>query len=219
MSESFIRRFQRRWIPWFTAHILKIIFKGLFRTCRIEVQGIETFRDTASKGSCILMLWHNRLTAVAEVLERCAPNFTYVAFVSQSRDGEIVAAFTKSYKAGRTIRVKHNRRDGALKAMVAHLRSSKDVIMITPDGPKGPSEEVKPGVLFAALECNTPIIPFSWSASSYWKMRTWDGLRVPKPFAKIIVNFGAPIHVNPDTQLDVLKHSLQSLDNPSMQRL
>lgn len=212
MRESLMRRVQRRWVPWIVARALKILFKGLFSTCRIEVRGLEQFVATASKGSCILMLWHNRLTAVAEVLERYAPDFTYVAFVSQSRDGEIVAAFAKSYKAGRTIRVPHNRREGALKAMVSHLKNSSDVIMITPDGPKGPAKELKPGVLFAAVEGDKPIVPFSWDALACWKMPTWDGLMIPKPFTKITVNFGDPLHVNADTQLEALKQSLECLE-------
>jgi len=215
MSESFVRRIQRRWIPWLIAHALKFTLKGLFKTCRLEVEGLHDFLAVASKGPSLLMLWHNRLTAVAAVLEKHAPQFTYVAFVSQSRDGEIVAAFTKSYQAGRTIRVPHNRRDGALKAMVDHLKSSKDVIMITPDGPKGPVEDVKPGVLFAALESAAPIIPFSWSASSFWRMPTWDGLMIPKPFARVKVRFGKPIYVNKTTELASLKQALEELGKGS----
>lgn len=159
------------------------------------------------------MLWHNRLTAVAQVLETYAEQFTYVAFVSKSRDGEIVAAFTESYEAGRTIRVPHNRRDGALKAMVNHLKNTGDIIMITPDGPKGPPNEVKPGVLFAALETGAPIIPFSWTASRFWKMPTWDGLLLPKPFSTIHVNFGAPIQVDEETHIDTLKSALNNLES------
>lgn len=177
----------------------------------MHVEGIENFLNSASQRSCILMFWHNRLIAVAEVLESHAPDFIYVAFVSKSRDGEIVAAFTKSYKAGRTIRVPHNRREGALKSMVSHLKSTNDIIMITPDGPKGPPGEVKPGVLFAAQESGAPIIPFSWQATRFWTLPTWDGLMIPKPFTKITVKFGLPIVPQSGTQTDHLKEALQQL--------
>lgn len=212
MKEWYARNIRRKLIPLTIAYILKGFFKVLFKTCRIEVNGIDQFKECASKGSCILMLWHNRLTAVAQVLETYASQFTYVAFVSKSRDGEIVASFTESYKGGRTIRVAHNRRDSALKEMVERLKTTQDIIMITPDGPKGPPHEVKPGVLFAAQETGAPIVPFSWNASRFWKMPTWDGLLLPKPFSTIRVTFGIPILVDSSTQTDVLKSALKSIE-------
>jgi lysophospholipid acyltransferase (LPLAT)-like uncharacterized protein len=32
-------------------------------------------------------------------------------------------------------------------------------------------------------------------ASSEWRARSWDGLRVPKPFARCVVRFGEPLRV------------------------
>ncbi len=211
MKEKLLRRFKRRTLPWVIAKLLKAGCKILFMTCRISVEGIENFITCASERSCILMFWHNRLIAVAEVLENYAPNFIYVAFVSKSRDGEIVANFTKSYRAGRTIRVPHNRREGALKEMVSHLKLTSDIIMITPDGPKGPPGEVKPGVLFAAQESGAPIIPFSWSAARFWTLPTWDGLMIPKPFTRIKVKFGSPISPDTDAHTDHLKEALYNV--------
>lgn len=213
MKENLYNRIKRRWIPWLLALILKRVLKTILWTCKIEVFGIEHFLKTAASQSCILMLWHNRLTAIAQVLERHAPHFKYVAFVSKSRDGEIVAAFTESFKGARTIRVAHQSREVALKAMIHELKESKDVVLITPDGPKGPPGEMKPGVLFAAQESGAPIVPFSWSASQYWTMNTWDKLRIPKPFSTIRACFGQPISPLPHTTIDDLKQSLQRLED------
>jgi hypothetical protein len=33
--------------------------------------------------------------------------------------------------------------------------------------------------------------------SGAWVLRSWDGFRVPRPFARIVVAHGEPIHVPP----------------------
>jgi lysophospholipid acyltransferase (LPLAT)-like uncharacterized protein len=66
---------------------------------------------------------------------------------------------------------------------------------MTPDGPRGPAERVQPGAIAAAQHAGVPIIPAGAQASSRWYLRSWDRMRVPKPFATIDVFHGAPIQI------------------------
>ncbi|QLH36146.1 MAG: DUF374 domain-containing protein [Parachlamydiaceae bacterium] len=167
MKNRMRRLFTHYLIPRVLAYGGKFLLKLLTLTCRFEVQGMEEFIAEASKGNCILLLWHNRLLMVASVFQNRTPNFIYTAFISQSRDGEPLALFTNSFKNGRTIRVKHNAKHGALKEMIDRLKNSQEILIVTPDGPRGPVYQVKPGVALAAKETSAKIFPFYWSADRF----------------------------------------------------
>lgn len=209
------RFFSHYFIPRVLAYCGKALLKLLTFTCRIEIEGIDEFQTHASKGNCIIMLWHNRLVLVAAVFINHAPQFTYTAFISQSRDGEPLALFTSSFKNGRTIRVRHNAKHEALKEMIDRLKNSHEVLIVTPDGPRGPRYQVKPGIALAAKETSAKIFPFSWSADRFWQLKSWDKMILPKPFAKIHVKIGSPITVTKDESVAELEKALLTVDNQS----
>jgi hypothetical protein len=169
-------------VKWTTAILLW--------TCKKEVHGLEAFVAAANEKSCILMLWHNNLLITANILSLYTPNFIYSAFISNSRDAEPLAIIVKSFAVGRVHRVPHNQRHAALHSMISRLREHKQVAVITPDGPRGPKYVLKPGVVLAAKATGANIVPFSWKASSFWELGTWDRMKIPKPFSKIVVTFG-----------------------------
>ena len=139
------------------------------------------------------MLWHNRLALVAEALTAKANDFTYNAFISNSRDGEPLALFAKSYPNGNIIRVHHQARHQALREMIACLQQKREIILITPDGPRGPRYKIKPGITLAAKQAQAWIVPFTWEADSFWELNTWDKFRIPKPFTTIVFKWGRPL--------------------------
>jgi len=68
-------------------------------------------------------------------------------------------------------------------------------VMIVPDGPRGPRETVKGGVVALARASGAPIVPLALGASAEWRLASWDEFRIPKPFARCVVRFGEPIRV------------------------
>src|SRR4051812_6024713 len=114
MIKSAWQYIKREYLPYTLAYLAKGLLRLLMFTCRLEIQGLAQFICTASEGRCILMLWHNRLALVPEIVSHYAPQFTYRAFISKSRDGEPLAIITNSYSCGRTLRVPHNGRYQAL---------------------------------------------------------------------------------------------------------
>jgi lysophospholipid acyltransferase (LPLAT)-like uncharacterized protein len=75
------------------------------------------------------------------------------------------------------------------------LRSGHEVVVV-PDGPRGPREVLKPGVIALARLSGAPIVPVAVGASREWRLRSWDEFRIPRPFARCVVRFGEPIHVS-----------------------
>ena len=203
---------KQKWVSFILSRTVKYTIKAILLTCRFRVDGMDHFVKAAKNKKCILMLWHNRLTLVAEIMTRYAPQFKYAALISNSRDAEVLVSHTNSYGIGRAIRVPHNGRAQVLQTMVKQLKYGDEVIIITPDGPRGPALKVKPGVAFAAKEASASIIPFSWNANKIWEFKTWDKLMLPKPFSTITVRLGEAIQIQNDANTEVLENALNNLD-------
>ena len=66
---------------------------------------------------------------------------------------------------------------------------------ITPDGPKGPVHEFKPGAVLLAQLTGKPILLVGIAASRTWKFKTWDRFELPLPFSRVQVAYGEPVRV------------------------
>ena len=56
-----------------------------------------------------------------------------------------------------------------------------------------PAGEPNQGILNVALKTGVPIIPVVGLADRYWVVKnSWDQMRVPKPFAKLVCAYGEP---------------------------
>lgn len=210
--------FKRDVLPYPLAFIGKYGMKLLLNTCKIEISGLHHLSQPAS-GKCILMLWHNRIAVMCEFFERYLPKRHYAAFLSKSRDGEPIARVIGKYPNSGCIRVAHNLRHQALREAIGYLNATDGILLITPDGPKGPPYKIKPGILLAAKEAQAPIIALSWEASKYWELKTWDKFRLPKPFSHIKICLSHPIYLDPaldaHSALQGLEKVMHGLSNPS----
>lgn len=199
MIKKIIKKAKLYCLIYPSAYLIKGVLRLLILSCRIDVKGLERFVTNAQTGKSILMLWHNRLGILPELLAHYAPQFIYCGVISKSQDGELLSILAKSYIIGRTLRVPHNARHQALGKMINQLKQSNEIIVITPDGPRGPRFQIKQGVIVAAKETSASIIPFTWSASRFWQMSTWDKLIIPKPFSRIVAVWGEPILLEKDS--------------------
>lgn len=207
MIRHYWLRFKHHFLSYPLAWIGKYSVKLIFKTCKIEVEGLERFIVETQQRKCILALWHNRMSIFCEFFAKFLPDIHYAAFLSKSRDGEPIARIVESYEGGSTIRVAHHLRHSALHAMIQRLKSSNDIVVITPDGPRGPRYKAKPGIFTAAKETNASIVTWTWEASRYWQFKTWDQFRLPKPFSTIKVRLGEPFTVSASLELEcTLQH-------------
>ncbi len=119
------------------------------------------------------------------------------AMVSLSVDGEyqnrIFTRFGWDVVRGSTGR-------GGARALVAAMRRLKagNLFAVTPDGPRGPSHKVNPGILFMSQKSGAPIFPLATSSYPRWFLSTWDRYQIPKPFARSVMMYGEPLVVPPD---------------------
>ena len=138
----------------------------------------------------IYVVWHARLLLLPYLYRDRGVR----VLVSRSRDGELVAGLVRRF--GFVVVRGSSSRGGApgLRALARALGDGHSVLLV-PDGPRGPSETVKPGVVALARMTGAPVVPLAFASSRHWRARSWDGFRVPKPFARCVVRFGDPVRV------------------------
>jgi lysophospholipid acyltransferase (LPLAT)-like uncharacterized protein len=163
----------------------------LARSWRVEVVHPERWHALAGRAA-VIMSWHEALLPV--LWQHRAQNVA--AVVSEADDGQHLAQFAG--RIGYRIIAGSSSRGGT-RALLRAVRALQDghTVGFTPDGPRGPRRVLKPGVVVAAQRGRAVIIPVHASARPAWRARSWDGLLVPPPFARVRIAYGTPFEVAP----------------------
>jgi len=120
------------------------------------------------------------------------------ALVSEHGDGEILARVIESLGFA-TARGSTTRGSERALLSVSRVARNGGDLAITPDGPRGPSHSFAPGALIVSQRSGAPIVPVAVHAERCWRLRSWDRLIVPKPFARVSVAYGPPTVVTADS--------------------
>ncbi|MCE9612441.1 MAG: lysophospholipid acyltransferase family protein [Chthoniobacter sp.] len=171
-------------------------------TLRFRIVDRACVLKTPPEKPLLWAFWHNKLFVMPHLFECYFPGRLGAALASQSKDGEIIAAFIRHFGI-RPIRGSTSRGGG--RSLVEMRRAIEDgyIMALTPDGPRGPRYSVSPGVVKLAQITGGVILPIHVTYSSYWQLKTWDGFMIPKPFAKVHVTFDI-LHEIPATADDAL---------------
>ena len=147
----------------------------------------------AAGAPAIYVVWHARLLLLPYLYRRRG----LFALVSRSEDGSMISDLVRRFGFV-TVRGSSSR-GGAegLRALARAIRESHSVVLV-PDGPRGPREVLKAGVVVLARLTGVRVVPVALGASSEWRARSWDEFRIPKPFSRCVVRFGEPILVPRD---------------------
>lgn len=138
--------------------------------------------------SFIAGLWHNNILCFTQPLG----GMGLAGMISQSRDGENIA-YVCAFFGLKPVRGSTAR--GALGATRALLRALNQggSIALTPDGPRGPRYVMQPGITALAGRAGVPIVPMACAASRMIEFNSWDRMKLPLPFSRVIYYVGDPI--------------------------
>lgn len=170
----------RRALLWPFGLLLKI----WGRTLRFEESPEDLRHWTKKDVPVAIVLWHNRLFLAAEIVRRYRQGRVPYALVSASQDGAWLTAFF-ALAGLHAVRGSSSRlgREAAT-ALVEVLRAGHDV-GITPDGPRGPCYDLKPGSVIVARRTRAPVLLVGGEFSSAWRLGSWDGFYLPRPFSRV----------------------------------
>lgn len=172
-----------KWAARFGALLIRL----LAVTWRMRIIDGEVVRALrAARQPIVFALWHGQMLPLLWQHRREG----VAVLISEHRDGEIIAriASTLGLRAvrGSTFRGA----DRALVGLVRELKAGRDVA-VTPDGPRGPAREFAPGALVAAQRAGAPVVVIGVAATRAWRLRSWDGFTIPKPFARVTIAYAS----------------------------
>ena len=132
------------------------LIRGLHATLRMRHVNAENLTDHEP---CIIAFWHAHLLLMLHTKY----SGQWVVMISRSKDGDYIASVFEHY--GLEAARGSSTRGGseALREMIRAARAGKGIVF-TPDGPKGPSRIVKPGLIAAAQATGLPIVPIAFAA-------------------------------------------------------
>ena len=161
-----------------------------------------------AKGPVIVCFWHARIS----ISPACWPLGRAQeprALISLSRDGEFIAhavarlgfpairgSSSKTTKDGEKVK-------GGASAFRDTLRwlKSGGGIAITPDGPRGPAEQMAEGAALLAKVSKAPVLLVGLACSPSRRLKSWDKAVLPLPFGKGAIVWDGPIRdVAEDTE-------------------
>jgi hypothetical protein len=188
------------------------VMSAYSHTLRFKLQNSEVFLDQFQKnGRAVLASWHQRFFGGFYFPLMIGRKISIM--ISQSGDGDFVAD-----AVGRIgwIPVRGSSSRGgkrALTEMVKAVRLSSICTHIV-DGPNGPPEEIKSGLIALAQISGAAIIPAFVSYEKPVTFNSWDKFMIPKPFSRVLIRFGSPIFVSESLDIeDFEKERKQVEDN------
>jgi len=141
----------------------------------------------------ILSMWHSRFFMSPFALD--TPCSKLSPMISNSKDGKYLVSLVENFGINKCVRGSSSK--GGAEALKNSLKmlKQKQILPITPDGPRGPERKVQKGTIVIAALSGTPIVPFAFNASKKWTAKSWDKTIIPKPCSDYVFVYGNPIYI------------------------
>ena len=141
----------------------------------------------------IYAFWHGRMLMLPRWYRSRQKRPLYM-LISQHGDGRLIA-FAIKLLGIQSVAGSSSRRGVAATLELMRRLEEGASIGITPDGPKGPRQVCKKGVVTLAQQAGITVQPVSYSIEERWVIPSWDRMIVPRPFSRGVVVFAEPIKI------------------------
>jgi len=172
------------------------LVRFFWATCRVQATpGLLRARTAVRESrSVIPVYWHQHMLFGVRALLNLRDDGLKLGFlISPSVDGTAPALLVGKI-GGHVIRGSSTHTGArALRDYYETIVKQEISPALTPDGPKGPMHEFKPGAVMLAQLTGKPILPVSVAASHAFRFPTWDRFELPLPFSRVVIAFGEPV--------------------------
>ncbi|MBU6418427.1 MAG: lysophospholipid acyltransferase family protein [Proteobacteria bacterium] len=181
-----------RLLAWYIRAVLRLQF-GL------RVMGREHLSALAADNKPVIAaFWHEMLPTMPGLwreARKAGIQRPAVVFASRHRDGQLIGNIMRAFGLGLVSGSSSNGGAAGLHELVRLINSGSNVVL-TPDGPRGPARCAAPGVAALAGLSGAVVLPCGAATSRFIALKnSWDGMRIPLPFGRLVLVCGAPIHV------------------------
>ena len=176
------------------------------RTTRWRHEGLEKLEPmlTSDQGA-LGLFWHGRIPICLGMAEVWWRKEKRRCMVSPSADGEFIALALEHarYPAIRISSAKKGDSNKARQAVAAFRAainwvSEGGILIVTPDGPRGPNEIIAAGSLQIAKRSGAPIFLTGLAVTPALQLDTWDKVMIAAPFGRGATVWEGPFYVPAD---------------------
>ena len=190
---------QHKYVQELAGWIIAFYIKICFNTSLWYLKNDEEISSVLKKKKKIIVIfWHNRLLMAPYCWNYNKP---FKMLISGHRDGKIISNAV-AHLGIETIKGSSSKdKISSAKEILNNLKKY-NVIGITPDGPRGPKEKIKEGIISLLKKTNATVIPLSYSAKFFLKLNSWDNFVFVPPFNKFVAVWGKAIEYNKNKKIE-----------------
>lgn len=157
------------------------------------------------QGGVLAAFWHGRIAAAIAARPVTLPHRPARLMISLSPDGEFIAkamawqgfpSFRGSSRKTSDPKRVHSGA-AAYRSSLAWVRQG-GVLILTPDGPRGPAEQMAEGIVRMAVRTGAPLFLMGLAARPALRLDTWDQMILPVPFGRGALVFDGPLYAPAD---------------------
>jgi lysophospholipid acyltransferase (LPLAT)-like uncharacterized protein len=204
--------FRAAWVQSTLAFLLAAYLRATLVTIRWRHEGRERAEAIwDAKGPVLVCFWHSRipLSPACWPLGRAQEPR---AVISLSPDGEFIAkameriGFPAIRGSSRkdSDPSKDKRGAGATRDILRWLKDGNGVA-ITPDGPRGPAEDMKEGPAMLARLSKAPVLLVGLASKPCLRLGSWDKAMIPLPFTRGVIVWDGPLGASAADDLEALR--------------
>ena len=185
------------------SNLVKILFR--IQTLLVSIKSV----NYPEQSPCIFSLWHAHQCVLYDNKDK---QHLHV-LISRSNDGEIISR-AANHMGIKTIRGSKGRKGISSTIKMVEKLEEGNSIAITVDGPRGPKQIVKDGIINISKISQVPIVPVLWYSNypNFLKFKTWDEFNFPFLFCKTVALYGDPIYVPSDINKEGVEEYRQLLE-------
>ncbi len=182
-----------------------LIYTGLFmlrllaKTWRIRVVG----NIPADKG--VLIVWHGMMLIVWKFFSGRG----CVGVTSHSKDGDVLARLL-GFWGYDVLRGSSSRGGKEVLSSIVEM-AKRHLVIITPDGPRGPAEVAKAGAYVAAQRAGTMLYCCRVHIESAYRLSSWDSFAIPYPFSVCTLEFLDAVRIESEASRDEVSAIMESM--------
>ncbi|NDG48381.1 MAG: DUF374 domain-containing protein [Rhodospirillales bacterium] len=200
----FKRLMRKPFVQAMGAWLLGLYLAFVYATTRWRMIGHEQLPGLLAQHPTVIAgFWHERLPLMPALWRRARRGNPALergpchVLVSRHRDGRFIGQVVRRFEIEMVNA--SSSRGGAigLRVLLRQLRDGA-MVVITPDGPRGPRRRAAPGIAQLAAASGMPVLPTAAAASHHIRLKSWDRMMLPLPFGRGVVCVGAPILVPRD---------------------
>ncbi|HEV3512558.1 MAG TPA: lysophospholipid acyltransferase family protein [Candidatus Sulfotelmatobacter sp.] len=177
-------------------------------TLRVSVSYEEGAQKTLDERPLVASFWHECMIPATYLFR----NMGIRVMSSFSYDGEYMGRIIRRFGF---VAVKGSSSRNPIRALLGLRRALEEgwTVAFTLDGPRGPRRQVKPGPAGLARSSGLAMTTFHAAVERAWVLHSWDRMRIPKPFSRVLVRVGRLIHVPPETTDEDLERYTEQLQS------